>query len=109
MRTDLQKLVRDRIPELLAEAGIAHESSVLADEAFRVALFKKLLEEAGEVVSASADERLEELADAQEVLDTIASLSGFTCEHVRAVQEQKREARGGFHKRILLRWFEEPK
>jgi predicted house-cleaning noncanonical NTP pyrophosphatase (MazG superfamily) len=107
MLRECQKLVRDRIPELLDKEGIAYESSTLSNDAFRPALYEKLLEEAEEVAGASPAERLKELADVWEVLETIARSSGFTLEQVRAVQQERREARGGFEKRILLHWFEE--
>lgn len=107
MRRECQKLVRDRIPELLDKEGIAYESSTLSNDAFRAALDEKLLEEAQEVVGASPAEHLNELADLREVLDTIIRSSGFTPEQVRAVQRKRHEARGGFEKRIMLHWFEE--
>lgn len=107
MRGECQKLVRDRIPKLLDKEGIAYESSTLSNDAFRAALYEKLLEEAEEVVGAPPAERLKELADVWEVLETITRSSGFTPEQVRAVQQKCREARGGFEKRILLHWFAE--
>lgn len=106
MRTASQKLVRDRIPDIMAREGVLYESSTLSDKAFKKALYAKLLEEAEEVVGASQDERLKELADVQEVLDAITTVSGFTREQVRAAQLERREARGGFQKRIMLLWFE---
>jgi len=107
MRIEAQKLVRDRIPDLMDEEGLSYESSVLSEEAFKAALYAKLLEEAKEVIGASQDERLKELADVQEVLDTITTMSGFTREQVCAVQQKRREARGSFEKRIMLDWFGE--
>lgn len=107
MRTECRKLARDHIPELMDGKGVAYDASTLSDDGFREALHEKLLEEAWEVVRASRKEQLEELADLQEVLDTAARLSGFAPEQVRAVQLERREARGGFQRRILLHWFEE--
>lgn len=106
MQIEPQKLVRDHIPDLMDEEGIRYESSILSDDAFKDALYEKLLEEAKEVVGASQDERLKELADVQEILDAITTMSGFTREQVRAVQQKRREARGSFEKRIMLHWFE---
>lgn len=107
MRVASQKLVRDRIPDIMARKGILYGSLTLSDKAFKKALYEKLVEEAEEVVGASQDERLKELADVQEVLDAITTMSGFTREQVRAVQLERREARGSFEKRIMLHWFEE--
>lgn len=103
------KLVRDRVPEALTEKGIVFEASVLSDEAFGRVLLDKLLEEVREVADAAPDEQLQELADVQEVLDELARFYGLTPEQVRTAQARKREARGGFERRVLLHWFEEPK
>ena len=106
MRIECQKLVRDHITALLDEEKTAYESSILAEDTFKAALYKKLLEEAAEVISASPDERLKELADIREVLDAITRLNGFTLEQVRTVQQERRKTRGGFEKRMMLHWFE---
>lgn len=108
MRNTYNKLVRNRIPEHLAEKGITFETSVVLGGAFETALLDKLQEEAHEVVTSALDGRLQELADVQEVLDELAHLHGFTQQEVRAAQNRKREARGGFSGRILLHWLEEP-
>ena len=106
MRVECQKLVRDHITALLDEEKTAYESSILAEDTFKAALYKKLLEEAAEVISAPPDERLQELADVHEVLDAITRLSGFTLEQVCTMQQKRRKTSGGFEKRIMLHWFE---
>lgn len=106
MRIASRKLVRDHVTDLIDEEKTFYESSIPSETAFETALYKKLLEEAEEVISASLDERLKELADVREVLDTIARLSGFTPEQVHTMQQKRHETRGGFEKRIMLHWFE---
>ena len=106
MRIECRKLVRDHITDLMDEEKTVYESSILSEDAFKAALYKKLLEEAEEVISASPDERLKELADIREVLDAITRLNGFTPEQVCTMQQKRRETRGGFEKRIMLHWFE---
>ena len=106
MRIECRKLVRDHITDLLDKEKTIYESSILSEDTFKVALYKKLLEEAAEVISAPPDERLKELADVHEVLDAITRSSGFTPEQVCTMQQKRRETRGGFEQRIMLHWFE---
>ena len=63
------KLVRDRIPEIIKANGQTACFSVLDKTQLQAALKKKLCEEVGEYLD-SAD--LEELADILEVIDALA-------------------------------------
>jgi len=66
-------------------------------------LYKKLLEEANEVISSkTSDETIEELADVLEILKSIAELNGRTLDDVLKNANQKKLKRGGFEKRIFL-------
>ena len=92
-----QKLVRDRIPELLDEKGIAYEKRVADDREYAGALVQKLVEEVEEFVT-EAD--IEELADVLEVTDALKELEVY--KGVDRIQEAKRQERGGFMKRFIL-------
>ena len=93
-----EKLVRDRIPEVLDAKGIAYEARVADDGEFRAELIKKLAEEAAELAEAGAPE---ELADVLEVTDALLRLPEYA--DVRRIQEQKRAERGGFAKRLIVK------
>ena len=67
MRT-YNKLVRDKIPQINKEKGIAFKAITLSHDEYKVELNKKLKEEADEYL---ADSSLEELADLQEVIYAI--------------------------------------
>ncbi|MFC1640934.1 phosphoribosyl-ATP pyrophosphohydrolase [Patescibacteria group bacterium] len=93
------KLVRDRIPEIITNDG-NHISIYFADESeYRAKLLEKLREEVGEFEDS---ESAEELADIMEVLMAIMDVKGYTREQVEAIRVQKAVARGGFKKRIIL-------
>ena len=62
MRT-YNKLVRDKIPQINKEKGIAFKAITLSHDEYKVELNKKLKEEADEYL---ADSSLEELADLQD-------------------------------------------
>jgi predicted house-cleaning noncanonical NTP pyrophosphatase (MazG superfamily) len=56
MRVTYNKLVRDRIPEIIEADGHHAFTRILDDQDYRAALLAKLVEEAREAQSASADE-----------------------------------------------------
>lgn len=98
------KLVRDLIPDIIKDNdGVDVPIEILSDEDFELRLKKKAVEEAVELVDAESDSHLlEEIADLREILDTLERLKGFTSEQVQVVQNEKRQKRGGFDKRILM-------
>lgn len=93
------KLVRDRIPEIIEKNGNDCHTTVLNDEEYFVKLDEKLAEEVGEF---RESHDLEELADILEVVRAIAAARGSSIEAVEAIREKKRGERGGFEKRIRL-------
>jgi predicted house-cleaning noncanonical NTP pyrophosphatase (MazG superfamily) len=99
------KLIRDNIPQIIADNDSRKaDTRVLSDdEEFLAFLFKKVLEEAEELVKSTTDLNLvEEIADVYEVIDTILKLKGVTPEEVLGVQEEKRMKRGGFEERLVM-------
>lgn len=107
MRTTYGKLIRDRIPEVLEAEGLRYEVVPLDGEGFRAALLAKLLEEAGEAAAAADTDALaKELADLYEVIDAVLELHGLDRDALRALQARRREERGGFARRLELRWTE---
>ena len=103
MERIFNKLVRDNIPGIIASNGEESVTRILADEEYKVELYKKLLEEANEVISSkTSDETIEELADVLEILKSIAELNDKKLDDVVEVAKQKRLKRGGFEKRIFL-------
>ena len=107
MRKEYNKLVRDRIPEILIQAGLNFETIALSEAEYRQALRKKIIEEAKEVAEANPEQLLTELADLYEVMDALIETYGISPEEVRKKQQQRRSERGGFKERIKLLWTEE--
>ena len=97
------KLVRDRIPEIIRAAGNDCKAEVLSDEEYRIALREKLVEEAKEAASAEDGETMmTELADLYEVVTALMAAYKISPEDVRSKQMWRREERGAFRKRIRL-------
>ena len=93
------KLVRDRIPEIIKNAGKKPITEILSQEEYLKELDKKLNEEVAEY---QADKSLEEMADVLEVLFAICEARGHSLEELLQVREDKREKRGGFKDKIYL-------
>jgi predicted house-cleaning noncanonical NTP pyrophosphatase (MazG superfamily) len=97
-----EKLVRDRVPEVIERAGKTATWSELRDDEFRLALKAKVLEEAQELFDATDDALLSELADLEEVVEAILTTYGHTREELKVVREKKNEDRGAFTRRLFL-------
>ena len=93
------KLVRDRIPEIIQAKGDKCEIEILSDEEYLKMIDAKLDEELEEY---HKDQNIEELADLLEVVHAAAEARGYTLDQLEAVRAKKAEERGGFEKRILL-------
>ncbi|TBL77655.1 nucleoside triphosphate pyrophosphohydrolase [Paenibacillus thalictri] len=96
------KLIRDKIPEILDAKGINYSIRELSQSEYKAKLNGKLHEELQEYVTASPEERLAELADMVEVIHAIIVNSGATIEQFERIRKQKLEERGGFQQKLLL-------
>lgn len=93
------KLVRDRIPEIIESGGQTCKTHTLSDEEYLIALDAKLNEELREYQESKS---MEEIADLLEVIRSVVIARGSTMEEVEAMRISKAESRGGFEKRIFL-------
>jgi len=97
------KLVRDKIPEIIKSNNGEPFYRELNDEEYWEYLLKKDNEELEEVRSAlSFEERKKELADKLEIIRAMAEFNGFTLQDIINEADIKKEKRGGFQKRLLL-------
>ena len=91
------KLVRDKIPQIIKDAGKTPIIEILSDEDYLKELDKKLNEEVAEY---QADKSIEEMADILEVLYAICEERGYSVEQLMQVKAKKQEERGGFAEKI---------
>ncbi|OUM91798.1 nucleoside triphosphate pyrophosphohydrolase [Caldibacillus debilis] len=97
------KLVRDKIPQIIEQAGKTFTTRILEDDEYRKELRKKAFEELEEYMNAGDDEKaLEELADVLEIIHALAECHGGTIERVEQIRAEKAEKRGGFKEKIFL-------
>ena len=101
-----KKLVRDKIPEIILSKGETPITRILSDAEYKEELEKKLHEEYLEVLDATGDSRIEELADMLEVMEALAGVENKTLEDVLSVKAKKQEKRGAFKDRIYLEGVE---
>lgn len=94
------KLVRDRIPEIIEASGKSCVTEILSDEAYLRMVDAKLDEELAEYHS---NQNIEELADLLEVIYAAAMARGYTLEQLESVRAAKAEKRGAFANKILLK------
>lgn len=97
------KLVRDKIPEIIEADGKICATHILSEEEYIAALEAKLNEEVAEY---QTDKNLEEMADVLEVLQSICVARGHTLEELEAVRAKKAADKGGFAERIFLEYVE---
>ena len=95
-----QKLVRDRIPEIIEADGKTCVMETLSDSRYLEMLDAKLAEELAEYQESKS---LEELADLLEVMRTVVKARGWSWEQLEQVRQEKAARRGGFEKKILLK------
>ncbi len=94
------KLVRDKIPEIIEASGKTCVTEILLDEAYLRMIDAKLDEELAEY---HQDQNLEELADLTEVIHAAVLARGYTLEDLEKVRVEKAARRGGFERKILLK------
>ena len=93
------KLVRDRIPEIIENNGEYCKTATISEDRIEDILMFKLTEEMMEFQS---ERNIEEFVDVVEVLMAIAKAKGYDWKDIEAARQKKLEERGSFDKRVLL-------
>lgn len=99
MKKTYNKLVRDRIPQIIEQSGKRCRVEVLSEEDYLRMVDAKLDEELAEY---HADGSVEELADLLEVIYAAAVARGCSREALERIRVEKAEKRGAFAKKLLL-------
>jgi predicted house-cleaning noncanonical NTP pyrophosphatase (MazG superfamily) len=95
----LEKLVRDRIPELMRASGLAPRSRRAKPEEVLDLLFRKLHEEVDELQEKPG---VEELVDITEVLRRICEVLGVGFPELEQARLSKARSRGAFEDNVVL-------
>ena len=101
------KLVRDRIPEIIESTSKPYQARILNDEEYLTAIKLKLIEEAQEVNEASESDLLKEIADVYTVLDALVDALNLEENSIQIKVNSRIIERGAFKNRIFLEWVDE--
>ena len=104
MKKTYNKLVRDKIPEIIKETGAQCEYHVATGEDLKQALYNKLTEEINEFIE---DPCVEEMADIQEVLWAIQEFFNLSEYEILTTVHSKADQRGRFREGYILRTVKE--
>lgn len=97
------KLVRDKIPEIIEANGAAPNVRILEEDEYIKYLKEKCSEELNEYFDAETNsEEVEELPDLLEIMHALAAQHGSSIEEVEHVRRIKAEKRGRFQEKIFL-------
>jgi len=99
------KLVRDKIPQIIDSSGRKALCETLSQKEVIRALDDKLKEEVAEYLE---DHQVEELADIMEVIHGILHARGIGWNTLESIREAKRRERGGFDQGVFLKEVVEP-
>jgi predicted house-cleaning noncanonical NTP pyrophosphatase (MazG superfamily) len=102
------KLIRDRIPEIIEKDGGKAKIRILNDKEYHEELLKKIVEEAKEVLETKGEreELTKELGDVLEILDYLIKVFNLDREEIEKVRQERKESRGGFDEKIFLEYTE---
>jgi predicted house-cleaning noncanonical NTP pyrophosphatase (MazG superfamily) len=102
------KLIRDRIPEIMAASGQRCAHRIATPTEYRAWLNAKLIEEAAEVIgatvpgpTATTDALAAELADVLEVVYAIAATNGISPTMLEGERQRRRADRGGLTRGVI--------
>jgi predicted house-cleaning noncanonical NTP pyrophosphatase (MazG superfamily) len=96
---DYNKLVRDKIPEIIQASGEKPITRILNEKEYITELIKKLKEEVDEFEEKPS---IEELADIKEVTIAIREAMGIHAGELEDVHRKKADKKGRFKNHIFL-------
>ncbi len=107
MRKIYNKLIRDKIPEIIKKDGKKYKIRILSDEEYKKELLKKIVEESQEFLKTNGnkEELTKEISDVLEIIDYLINVFGLNREEIKKVKLEKKKLRGGFNKKIFLEYI----
>ncbi|MEO0350295.1 MAG: nucleoside triphosphate pyrophosphohydrolase [Cyanobacteria bacterium P01_A01_bin.15] len=106
VRKTYNKLVRDRMPEILESQNIRYAVEEMKQAEYYQALWHLLDEKVQAAVKMVDDDLMKELADILEVVYAIANVQNIQRNQLQACQMQRHLDQGAFEQRIKLLWTE---
>jgi len=102
------KLVRDRIPEIISNDGKKFEYRVMNEHEFKKKLIEKFEEERIELINSNNSEEIkEELADILELVYAYSKFFKIDFKEIEDIRNSKLVKRGGYDNKILLKYVDD--
>ncbi len=97
------KLIRDKIPEVIERAGKEFKTRVLNDEEYIEKVLEKINEETQELIEAKGrEEIINEIADVYEVIEALMAVKNISADEVKFTKKSKCDKSGAFKEKLLL-------
>lgn len=100
LATSHNKIVRDKIIDIIKSNNESALYTIASKQEYKQRLQQKLMEEVYEYLER---EDVKELADILEVITALSSAHNISREELYELQQEKKNKRGGFEKRIVLK------
>lgn len=97
------QIVRDKVPDIIAQQKRKCTYRILEDSDYLVALRNKILEEAKEFKKSG---EIEELADILGIMHCYLATQGLSFASLEKIRLDKKEIRGSFERKIFLEAYE---
>ncbi|MBA2279309.1 nucleoside triphosphate pyrophosphohydrolase [Candidatus Saccharibacteria bacterium] len=97
--TEVNKLVSDNTPEILASKGITAKFHEADHDQYEIELLEKLREE---VLEFKNNKSIVQLSDLLITVDAVVELHGWGQEDVLAAKAERLNEKGGYSKRLIL-------
>ncbi|MBU4347915.1 nucleoside triphosphate pyrophosphohydrolase [Patescibacteria group bacterium] len=104
MKKEYNKLIRDKISEIIRENGSNPKTRILDDEEYKIELLKKIVEEAQEALETKGDKKklTKEIGDVLEVINYLIDVFELDRQEIEKIRKERKKYRGGFDKKIFL-------
>ena len=109
MKKEFNKLIRDKIPEIIKKNGSNSKTRILDNEEFKKELLKKIVEESQEVLETNGDKKelTKEISDVLEVINYLTDVFELDRQEIEKIRKERKDSRGGFDKKIFLEHTED--
>ena len=104
---EVDKLIRDNIPEILDKKWITYKTEVSSWDKLKEYIIKKIIEEVQELIDANnwqdKNKIVWEIVDVTDIIKKYCKEMWITEEEIEKVRTQKNKERGWFDKWIILK------
>ena len=107
-KTYYRKLIRDKIPQRIKQAGGKYSIRTLSGSKYQKELLRKISEEAGGLSHAKSKmEVISEMGDLLDVIDEVKKAFKITADELSKSRKKEFKRKGGFKNKIFLVWSED--